>query len=939
MKIQLHTLCLCLLLATISHHYECLGCLETERTALLQIKASLTLTPTDYALSYYPNEIPTDPFGTWINKKGSDCCSWELVTCDNTSGRIIQLSLAYVYNDHQFLNASAFLPLEDLQHLDLSENGIKGWRDNEGIEKLSKLKDLEVLSLAGNYFNESILPYLGTLTSLKTLDLRVNSFGAETGPLSDTDRGLANISNLKILDLSFNSFSGKIPPSVLSLISLEALSLNQNSLKDFISGICQLKSLKELDLSENMFEGTLPPCLRNLTSLTMVDLSQNRLSGNIPPSLISTLKSLQFISLSENLLESNFSFTPLVDHKFQLRFLDLSNCRLRFSSTDLLRFLHNQHDLIFVDLSHNSLNGRFPDWLVENNTKLEVLNLRNNSISGRIYFSLKHHTMHSIDISNNQFEGEVQQNIGDALPKLKFLNFSNNNFEGTIPSSLGSIGTLFLLDLSSNEFFGEVPPGLALGLQPLMVLVLSNNKLGGSIPHGLFNFTYLSVLDLHNNHFTSIPSTNIESPSLELIDISQNHISNTIPTWIANLSLLKTFVIRENSFSGPIPVELCNSTNIMFMDFSQNDLSGSIPSCLLNIPSLKYLHLQRNKLTGRIPNALHINSSQLLTLDLKHNSLFGNIPDSLGGLPNLRILLLKGNRLSGSVPHALCKLNKIQILDLSNNNLSGTIPSCFRSFVVGKFGETESVFKIPMLVDADLDIFTYNCSFEKDRVSYPIRQYSEQEEVEFLTKSIATTYKGDILNFMAGMDLSCNQFTGNIPLEIGALPAIRALNLSYNQFTGQIPKTLSNLKLIESVDLSHNKLTGEIPSELSAIYTLAVFIVAYNNLSGQIPDSTQFSTFTESSYKGNEFLCGPQLKKQCKSTTTTSVTVTLIGLGEKYDVDITSTLASFGASYFMSLLGIVIVLYVNPYWRRLWFDFITACLNFMFPFCSYFKDV
>ena len=86
-----------------------------------------------------------------------------------------------------------------------------------------------------------------------------------------------------------------------------------------------------------------------------------------------------------------------------------------------------------------------------------------------------------------------------------------------------------------------------------------------------------------------------------------------------------------------------------------------------------------------------------------------------------------------------------------------------------------------------------------------------KEEIQFTTKRISYTYKGDILNLMSGFDLSSNRFSGEIPFEMGNLSEIHSLNLSHNHLTGSIPATFSNLKQIESLDLSYNSLNGGIP--------------------------------------------------------------------------------------------------------------------------------
>ncbi|XP_035540766.1 receptor-like protein 45 [Juglans regia] len=127
------------------------------------------------------------------------------------------------------------------------------------------------------------------------------------------------------------------------------------------------------------------------------------------------------------------------------------------------------------------------------------------------------------------------------------------------------------------------------------------------------------------------------------------------------------------------------------------------------------------------------------------------------------------------------------------------------------------------------------------------------------------TFKGIPLLMMTGIDLSSNQFTGNIPFEMGELSQLRFLNLSNNSLTGSIPISFQNLRSMESLDLSHNKLRGRIPSELVGLTSLSVFSVAYNNLSGRIPFECQFSTFTSQCYEGNSELCGDPLSRNCST--------------------------------------------------------------------------
>jgi hypothetical protein len=99
------------------------GCLEEERIALLQIKTSFGL-----------NDIPSSPF-SW--GKDALCCSWYGVTCSNsTTRRVIEIDLSFARDwsmKDWYLNASIFLPFQELNVLDLSGNSIAGCVANEGL--------------------------------------------------------------------------------------------------------------------------------------------------------------------------------------------------------------------------------------------------------------------------------------------------------------------------------------------------------------------------------------------------------------------------------------------------------------------------------------------------------------------------------------------------------------------------------------------------------------------------------------------------------------------------------------------------------------------------------------------------------------------------------------------------------------------------------------
>jgi len=100
---------------------RCYGCLEEERIGLLEIQSLI------------------DPDGvSWIDHwvdNNSNCCEWDGIECDNTTRRVIQLSLFGRRDWHLsdwVLNASLFLPFKELQSLELGDNGLVGCLENEG---------------------------------------------------------------------------------------------------------------------------------------------------------------------------------------------------------------------------------------------------------------------------------------------------------------------------------------------------------------------------------------------------------------------------------------------------------------------------------------------------------------------------------------------------------------------------------------------------------------------------------------------------------------------------------------------------------------------------------------------------------------------------------------------------------------------------------------
>ncbi|KAM2117594.1 hypothetical protein ACFX1Q_010688 [Malus domestica] len=138
-------------------------------------------------------------------------------------------------------------------------------------------------------------------------------------------------------------------------------------------------------------------------------------------------------------------------------------------------------------------------------------------------------------------------------------------------------------------------------------------------------------------------------------------------------------------------------------------------------------------------------------------------------------------------------------------------------------------------------------------------------DAAYYLDTVAVTVKGGerelvkILTGFTSIDISCNNFNGSIPEEVGKLVSLYALNLSSNALTCAIPSSLGNLRQLESLDLSDNKLRGTIPSQLSKLNFLSFLNLSSNQLVGKIPTGTQIQSFSADSFAGNKGLYGPPL--------------------------------------------------------------------------------
>ncbi|TYG72097.1 hypothetical protein ES288_D05G452700v1 [Gossypium darwinii] len=741
--------------------------------------------------------------------------------------------------------------LLQLAYLDLSQNLLSG-QIPRSLENLLQLTYLD-MCLWQNQLSGKIPRSLGNLLQVTHLGLWQNQLSEKI------PRSLGNLLQLTNLGLWQNQLSGQIPRSLGNLLQLTDLDLWQNQLSGQIPrSLGNLLQLTDLNLWQNQLSGQIPISLGNLLQLTHLDLSQNQLSGQIPLSILN-LTQLEYLGISENSLEG--SIPDEVTTFPNLIYLGLSDNLLNGT---LPSWLYTAPSLKVIILSQNQFSGHIQEF---QSKSLEHLYLNNNKLQGPFpssIFQLLNLTL--LVLSSNNLSGVIELRMFSNLPNLKYLDLSFNSLYLTSnTTSTVNLRSLFLSSCNLSEF-----PQFLKGLKSLERLDLSCNKIEGKIPQwmqevGNDSLTYLNVSHNSLTEVEHFPWKNIE-----FLDLSSNLIRGNLPI---PASTINVFLISNNSFNGEVSSLICNATYLQILDLSHNYLSGTIPQCFGNLSNiLQVFNLKKNEFYGTIPltfakgcqltnfnlngNLLEgpltpsiLNCNGLEVLDLGNNKINDTFPHWLGSLPFLQVLVLKSNHMHGSLRVNSSKsspfFSKIQIFDLSSNYFSGPLPvryiNSFKAIInLEKIGSTVSYMGV-----------------------------NDSRGSGFYTYSIGIVMKGQdrelvkIFTMWMIIDLSNNQSEGGIPKVIGKLNLLKGLNLSHNNLNGDIPSSIGSLTSLEWLDLSSNRLSGTIPNRLADLSFLSSLNVSENQLHGQIPQGKQFNTFGNDSYEGNKGLCGFPVSKGC----------------------------------------------------------------------------
>ena len=308
---------------------------------------------------------------------------------------------------------------------------------------------------------------------------------------------------------------------------------------------------------------------------------------------------------------------------------------------------------------------------------------------------------------------------------------------------------------------------------------ISCHNNGGGYAGGLDLSSYNNALTGGNSNNNIIPNDHLNSLLYQRItlpeedQLSMPQFGSSLPE--SDITLISQWIDQgaletpadvecyaDDGTDGVMIWEICHSienTTYIGWPLSIPDSATMLPENLFRLSNLTVLSIHHTNISGSIsPNIGNL--PNLTRLDLSHNDLSGEIPSEIGGLSNLIALNLSSNELTGDIP--------IELYELSN--LTG----------------------------------------EMEYVSGP---------------------GGGASIFHMGLNLSNNNFTGTIQEEISNLNDLESLDLSFNEFSGDLPSGLYTLDSLKTLNLSNNLLTGEISHEIGNLLNLSgVTTYAHNSM-------------------------------------------------------------------------------------------------------------
>ncbi|XP_068092863.1 PH domain leucine-rich repeat-containing protein phosphatase 1 [Hyperolius riggenbachi] len=435
-----------------------------------------------------------------------------------------------------------------------------------------------------------------------------------------------------------------LPENLYYSQDLTHLNLKQNVLRlspaveGTLDGLQRFTKLKSLNLSNNNL-GEFPLAVCNIPTLTELNLSCN--SVQVLPSAVGDMHNLQTFLLDGNYLQT------------------------------LPQELENLGQLSYLGLSFNEFT-EIPEVL-EKMQAMDKLCMPGNSLQMLYLKTLRRlpHIKH-VDLRLNKIRSLVADEV-DFLLHITQLDLRDNKITELDVTSLSNLENLHcernsLSSLKINGYY-------------LKALYASSNKLVHLDVYP--DPCNLAFMDISRNCLDCLPEWVGESKSLEVIDVSHNHLTK-LPTRLFCANGVRKLLAGYNLLSQ-LP-ECIECTQLEILDVQHNQLQALPANLLMKSNSLRCLNASANSLeTLPVASLSEETQSSLQELYVTNNNLTDKCVPLLTGHPHLKILHMAFNHLQSFPASKMGKLEELEEIDISGNKLKAiptTIMNCRRMHTV-----------------------------------------------------------------------------------------------------------------------------------------------------------------------------------------------------------------------------------------------------------------
>ena len=283
--------------------------------------------------------------------------------------------------------------------------------------------------------------------------------------------------------------------------------------------------------------------------------------------------------------------------------------------------------VVGINLDNNNLSGTLPSQISQLSALWSIQIKNNISLTGAIPTQIGQlHDLLGLDLTHNSLSGSIPAEIGQLSTLIK-LDLSSNPFTGSLPITILNMSNLKELDLSYIPFGGNIPPEIG-NLSSIETLVFFLNGFTGPIPVEINNLSKVEWINLGGNDLTGdLPMPQIgQLPSLKEYHLDYNHLTGTLPAELKNLTNLGQISVYDNEMTGSLPPELGQMKNVYALSLAKNNFTGTIPPEIGEMTRLYGFDVTENQLTGNIPETFQ-NLKNLQHIDIGDNNFSGKIPD------------------------------------------------------------------------------------------------------------------------------------------------------------------------------------------------------------------------------------------------------------------------------------------------------------------------